>query len=134
MKLILAVIAALALSACSIMQPVVSQPTGPASPAAQKATAAGFDIGQLPIAKFTHADLLGAAAYANGNGYPARANVYTAIEAQLTACEQAIGAAAPKAPAPGSVGVFTAYEVAAEAVGQGVPSNVRINCGAIVLP
>ena len=95
----------------------------------------GFNPGDTPLAKFTHADLKSAAAYAAVNGYPARAAVYLAIEQQLTACEQAMAAAIPHAPAPGAtVGVFTAFEIAAEAVGQGIPPAVKINCGAITLP
>jgi hypothetical protein len=121
------------LSGCAQAQTVADPGTN--SPAAVSAKSAGFDLGKLPIAKFTHADLLGAAAYANGNGYPARAAVYTAIEQQLTACEQAIDAALPRLPPAGTgVGVFTAYEIAAEAVGSGIPAAVKINCGAIVLP
>jgi len=92
------------------------------------------NVAQTPLATFTHADLTGAAAYATANGYPARAAVYTAIDTQLTACENALTAAAPKAPVAGSVGVFTAFEVAAENVGTGVPVNVKLNCSAIQLP
>ena len=114
MKLIIVAIAALSLSACASAQTLSpDQPVG--------------------ISKFTHDDLQSAAAYADGNGYPARAAVYRAIDTQLTACEAAIRAAAPKTQATGR-GLFTAYEVAAEAVGQGIPAAVRINCGAIVLP
>lgn len=92
-------------------------------------------VTQWPLAKFTHADLTTAATYATTNGYPARAAVYTALDVQLTACETALAAAAPKAPpAGGTVGAFTAFEVAAEAVGQGIPANVRMNCSAITLP
>jgi hypothetical protein len=43
------------------------------------ASAAGWNLSALPIAKFTHEDLQGAAAYANGNGFPARAAVYTSV-------------------------------------------------------
>lgn len=95
----------------------------------------GLDLSKLPLAKLAHADLLSAAAYATSNGYPARAAVYTAIDQQLTACEAAITAAAPKQPPAGStVGAFTLFEIAAEAVGTGIPAAVRINCGAITLP
>lgn len=96
--------------------------------------ATSVQLQNLPLAKFTHSDLQGAAAYATGNGFPARAAVYTALDTQLTACETAISAAAPKAPPSGTVGVFTAFEVGAEAVGQGIPANVRINCSAVQLP
>ena len=99
-----------------------------------QASNAGWNLSALPLAKFTHDDLQSAAAYATSNGYPARAAVYTAIDTQLTACENAISASAPKLPAAGSVGVFTAYEVAAETVGNGIPAAVRINCSAVTLP
>lgn len=92
------------------------------------------DISNLPLVKFTHEDLKTAAAYAASNGFPARASVYLAMEAQLTACEKAIAAAAPKLPPAGSVGAFTAFEVAAETAGQGIPANVKLNCSAIQLP
>lgn len=85
------------------------------------------------LASFTHDDLLSAAAYASANGYPARAAVYTAIDAQLTACEAALAAARP-AGKPTGAGLFTAFEVAAEAVGTGIPAAVRINCSAVTLP
>ena len=87
-----------------------------------------------PLAKFTHADLTTAAVYATQNGYPARAAVYTALDTQLTACEAAIAESGPTALPVGKIGVFTAYEVAAETVGNGIPIKVRMNCGAIVLP
>lgn len=117
-RLILALALTASLGACA------SAPVGSPSTAIQN----------LPLAKFTHADLQTAAAYATGNGYPARAAVYTALDTQLTACETALAAAAPKATPSGTVGVFTAFEVGAEAVGQGVPASVRINCSAVTLP
>lgn len=107
----------------------------PGCASAQSATpSTGLDLSKLPLTKLTHADLQSAAAYATGNGYPARAAVYTAIDTQLTACEAAIAAAAPKVPPAGTpVGAFTLFEIAAEAVATAVPATVRVNCGAITL-
>jgi hypothetical protein len=97
-------------------------------------TGTATDLSNLPLVKFTHTDLQTAAAYATANGFPARAAVYQAIEIQLTACEQAIAAVGPKTVPNGTVGAFTLFEMGAEAVGQGIPANVKINCGAITLP
>ncbi len=95
----------------------------------------GFDPASLPLSKFTHADLQAAAAYANANGFPARAAVYTAIDIQLTACETAIASASPKpVPTGTTVGAFTLFEVAAEQAATGIPSAVKINCSAVTLP
>ena len=94
------------------------------------------NITTSPIAVATHNDLQAAAAYAQANGYPARAQVRLAIDAQLTACENAIAANAPKAPsAAGSVGPITAAEMAEEAVGSfsGIPAVVKINCAPLPL-
>lgn len=91
-------------------------------------------FGTGPLATATHNDLVAAAALATANGYPARAAVRLAIDAQLTACEQAIAAAAPKAPAiTGAVGPITAAEMLEEAVGSftGIPATVKINCSPI---
>jgi hypothetical protein len=95
--------------------------------------AACAGLPQSKVAQFTHKDLTAAAAYATSNGYPARAGVYSAIDAQLTACEEALAAASPKT-APPDAGVFTAFEVAAEAVGAGVPNNVKLNCEPVTIP
>lgn len=96
---------------------------------------AQVDLSKLPLSKFTHADIQNAAAIATANGYPARAAVWAAIDAQLTACEGAVAAALPKLPTAGAtVGVATLAELGAEGVGQGVPANVLLNCSAIVLP
>ena len=94
-----------------------------------------FKPADTQLSKFTHADLQAAAAYANANGFPARAAVYVAIEQQLTACEAAIAAAGPKpVPTGTEVGAFTVFEVAAEAAATGIPSAVKINCSAVTLP
>jgi len=143
----LAVIALVALPACATtttetgQTAVVISPPAPLSPTAEvksavalKAQKAGLNVSGLGLVKFAHADLQTAAAYATANGYPDRGAVYTAIDTQLTACENAISAVVPPAPPSGTVGVFTAYEVAAEAIGQGLPAAVRIHCGVIVLP
>jgi len=95
---------------------------------------ASVNVSQTKLAVVTHTDLQAAAAYANGNGYPARAAVYTAIDTQLTACENAITAAEPKfTAAPTVPGAFTAFEIAAEAAGNvtGIPATVKINCAAL---
>ena len=76
-----------------------------------------------------------AAAYATANGYPARAKVWEALDAQVSACEAAINASLPKLPPSGStIGAATAFEVGAEAVGTGIPAAVIVNCGAITTP
>ena len=114
MKLIITAVFALCLSACANLG----------------------NVSQTKLATVTHGDLAAAAAYATTNGYPARAAVYTAIDTQLTACENAITANEIKAPAmPTGAGVFTAFEVAAEAAGnvQGIPAAVKINCAALPL-
>lgn len=92
------------------------------------------------ISQFTHADLQNAARIAAANGYPARAAVWTANdqllsawEKQIDACNQAILAAKPSAPS-GTIGVATAAEIAAEAVGQGVPATVKLNCEPLPIP
>jgi pectin methylesterase-like acyl-CoA thioesterase len=121
MKMI-ALIFALLLTACAT-------PPTPTKP---------LDATKTELAVVTHADLQAAAAYATAHGYPARAAVWTAedarltaIEVQISACANAIQAALPPAPTAGApVGVFTAVEMGAEAVGQysGVPASVKINC------
>lgn len=99
------------------------------------AGAQSLDLSKLPLSKFTHADLQNASAIAKANGYPARAAVWSAMDLQLSACEAAIAAAAPKLPPAGSTtGAATLLELGAEAVGQGIPAAVTINCGAIALP
>lgn len=99
------------------------------------ATAQSLDLSKLPLSKFAHADLQNAAAIAKANGYPARAAVWVAIDIQLSACEAAIAAAAPKlAPSGSTVGAATLLELGAEGLGQGIPANVLLNCSAITLP
>lgn len=124
MKSLLAILI-LALAGCSTNPPASS----PASPKALPK----LDIASQPLAKFTHDDLTSAAAYATANGYTARAAVWTAIDAQLTACENAISSFGPKTK-PAATGVFTLIEVGAEAVGTGIPAAIKINCEAIVIP
>ena len=131
MKHLTTLLLCLALGACASApsQPPTTTPT--AAPAATPAPT---------LKTITHADLQAAAAYATAHGYPARAAMWTAIEAQLTAaenqiqaCKDAIKAALPSgqtAPA----GVFTAVEMGAEAVGQGFPASVTINCTPIPIP
>ena len=100
------------------------------------ACATTVDMSQTKIAQVTHQDLEAAALYANNHGYPARAAVYVAIETQLTACEKAITAAEPViGPSPNVPGVFTAFEIAAEAAGslQGIPADVKLNCAPLPL-
>lgn len=94
-----------------------------------------LDLSSLPLSKFTHADIKNAADYATSNGYPARAAVWNAIDAQLTACEGAINTLMPKLPSSGStVGLATGFEIAAEGVGTGIPTAVKLNCSAVQLP
>lgn len=93
----------------------------------------GPNLANNKFTQFTHSDLMDAAVYAEANGYPARGAVYRAVDVQLTACEQALAASAPK-QASGVVGAFTAFEVSAEAVGNGVPAAVKLNCSAVQLP
>jgi len=92
------------------------------------------------LSQFTHADLQNAAAIATANGFPARAAVWTANEQLLTmwerqidACNQAILAMKPTSPA-GTVGLATATELAAEAVGSGIPPAVKLNCEPLPIP
>jgi|SRR5580692_3352408 hypothetical protein len=80
-------------------------------------------------AQFAHADMQAAAAYATKNGFPARAAMWTAIDAQVTACENAISAAAPVAPT--ITGAAMLLEVSAEAAGTGIPAAVSVNCAPI---
>lgn len=104
---------------------------------------ASINIAQTGLAKATQSDLAAAAAYAQANGYPAVAAVYTSQAAQLTAingqiqaCLDAIAASKPKLPtANGNVGPILAFEMARETVGtfSGVPASVRLNCEPIPL-
>jgi len=82
-------------------------------------------------AQFAHADMQAAAAYATKNGFPARAAMWTAIDAQVTACENAISAAAPAVPTV--TGAAMALEVGAEALSTGIPAAVSVNCAPIPL-
>ena len=104
---------------------------------------ASINIAQTPLAKATQADLAAAAAYAQANGYPAIAAVYTSQAAQLTAingqiqaCLDAIAASKPKLPTDnGNVGPILAFEMARETVGTftGVSATVKLNCEPIPL-
>ena len=93
------------------------------------------NLNTSPVAVATHTDLKAAAAYATAHGYPARAAVWTSIDAQLAACNNAISAAVPAAPTAAPPGVFTAVEIGAEAVGNvsGVPAAVKLNCAPLPL-
>lgn len=93
---------------------------------------ASIDLTTTKLAVATHNDIQAAAAYAEANGYPERAAVRRAIDAQLTACERAISAALPKA-VTGSPGPILLAEMAEEAAGTGVPSAVRVNCAPLPL-
>lgn len=91
------------------------------------------NLEQSNLAKVTHADLQAAAAYADAHGYPARAAVWTAIDAQLTACNEAIGRAVAAQGGTQVKGLATAFEIAAEANGTGIPADVRLNCAPLPL-
>lgn len=103
------------------------------------------DFTQTKIAVASHADLQAAAARATKNGYPSRAAFWTAVdglllaqEQQANACEAAIAAALPKAPAGGIqfAGPADALEAGAEAVGNfsGIPASVKIVCEPLPIP
>lgn len=102
------------------------------------------DISTTKLSVATHADLQAAAAYANAHGYAPVAAVYladegrlTAVEAQISACANAIAAALPAPPAQsGTVGPITAFEMAREAVGSltGIPASVKIICEPLPIP
>ena len=109
----------------------------------QGVTTTVIDVSQSKLAVATHADLQAAAAYATAHGYPSRAAVWqahdahlTAVEAQISACANAIAAARPSAPtAPAGAGVFTGIEIAAEAVGSfQVTPQVKILCEPLPVP
>lgn len=106
-----------------------------------KETIKPVDFTQTELATVTHADLQAAAARAEKNGFPARAGVWRSFDIQLTAWEQqanacaaAIKAAIPSAGQPPFAGAFDALEAAAEAVGQGIPSSLKINCTPLPIP
>lgn len=96
------------------------------------------DVSQSKLAVATHNDLLAAAQYATDHGYPARAAVWlaedaklSAIESQISTCANAIEAALPKAPSLSTpLTPFLGIEMAAEAAGSvtGIPASVKINC------
>ena len=89
------------------------------------------NIDQSKIAQVTHADLQSAAKYATDHGFPARAAVWTAIDEQLKACNDAI--TANEQTAPQAQGLATAFEVAAENIGTGIPTAVKLNCAPLPL-
>ena len=129
MKRLLALLCLTLLAACAT-QPAATAPVAPGA--------------KPDLAQVTHADLQAAAARATKNGYPARAQMWTAIDTLLTAQENQAQAclAAIKAalPTPGSlpqvVGAFDGIEAAAEAVGnfQGIPASVKITCEPLPIP
>lgn len=125
---------------CLILAACASTPSSPPAGAAVS-TPTSTASAPLSLKTLTHADLQAAAAYATAHGYPSRAAMYTAIETQLTAaenqiqaCKAAIAAALPTSPTVAPPGAFTALEMAAEAVGQGIPASIRITCEPIVVP
>lgn len=93
-------------------------------------------LSDTPLSVATHADLQAAAKYASDHGYPARAAVWlahdahlSAVEAQINACADAISAALPKPSSAQPLSPFLAVEMAAETVGSiAVPASVKINC------
>lgn len=132
-----------ALCFISLLAGCASTPQSSSTAPAQSATAPAVGaVGTTSLKTLTHADLQAAAKYATDHAYPARAAMWQALEAQLTAaenqvaaCRAAIDAAMPKPSKSGEVvGMFTLVEIAAEAVGQGVPASVKINCEPIVIP
>ena len=107
------------------------------------------DVSQSSLAVATHNDLLAAAQYATAHGYPARAAVWlaedaklTAIEAHISACANSIAADLQQNTSPsntGSGGPFLAVEMATEAVGNftGASAKTKITCAAmpvVVMP
>lgn len=105
------------------------------------------DVTKSDGAVATHSDLQAAAAYAAAHGYAARAAVWqaedaklTAIETQISACANSIAAdLALLKPAPdGTVTPFLAVEMGAEAVGNftGASAKTKILCAAfpVVIP
>lgn len=129
MKRILAILAIAMLSACA-GQIVVDPTTG--------AKTVDISAGKMEVA--THNDLLAAARYAEDHGFPARAAVWrahdahlTAVEAQISACANAINAdlkAKLGGAGAGAASPFLAVEMAAEAVGTatGPSPAVKLNC------
>lgn len=101
---------------------------------AMSGCATQVNLSQTAVAKFTHADLQQASATANKANLTARVGVYSALDAQLTACENAISAAIPTVVPNAPIGIFTAAEVAAETVATGIPASVQENCLAITVP
>lgn len=117
--------------ACASVQ---APSTSPALSSPSQAQApAKIDLSTLPLAQFAHADLQSAAAYAMANGHPERSAVWLAIDGQVTACQKALSTLQPTLPT-GTVGAFTAFEMAAEAVGTGIPAGVKLACEPVTLP
>ncbi len=105
------------------------------------------DVSTSKLAVATHDDLLAAAKRATDNGFPSRATVWlaedaklTAIEAQISACANAIKAdLSPSAPTGSTAGIFDAEEAITEAVGRftGPSAQTKIICKpmpVVVLP
>ena len=113
----------------------------PACSVAQTSPPAPITLSHFGLSKFTHADLQNAAAIAAKNGYPARAAMWTAKDALLTAAENQVAACAaslatlaPVAPPSGTVGLATLDELATEQIGKGIPASVIANCKVIPIP
>lgn len=93
------------------------------------------DLMGSKLAKFTHADLQTAAAYATANGDAAGAAHFKARDEQLTACEKALADAVPKPlPADSTVGLATLYEMGRIKLASGIPPAVKLNCAPVALP
>ena len=125
-KLIL--LASLALAACA-SDPSTGQPAVP-------------DFTQTQLATITHDDLVAASNRAKANGFPARAQMWTALDGLLTAreqqanaCAQAIAAMLPKQPDAKFAGAADAAEAAAELVSTfSISPQVKANCTLIPIP
>lgn len=127
-RIIIAALAAVCLAACATTT----------TTAADGTTTTQVDATKGQVAVAAHEDLLAAAAYAQAHGYPARAAVWlaedarlTAIETQISACANSIAASLPKpGTGPAPVGPFTAVEIAAETVASfnGPSAAVKANC------
>lgn len=96
-----------------------------------------IDVTTTKLAIATHDDLMAAAKYADDHGYPARAAVWrardallTAREQQINACAAAIRAALPKPAVDVKLTPFLAIEMTEEAAGNfsGIPASVKLSC------
>lgn len=126
------VIACVLLGGCAGIEVQTTDATG------KTTTSINLSAGKIEVA--THNDLLAAAKYAEDHGFPARAAVWrahdahlTAVEGQISACLNAIKAdLASKLGGAGAASAtpFLAMEMAAEAVGtaSGPSPAVKLNC------